>query len=149
MGKDRIANAVGIWSLNKHKDSLCIDLGTCIKYDLVSREGVYLGGNISPGMEMRYKALAHFTDKLPLVNPQPYKTKYGVDTTSSIVHGVQEAITHEINGFITRYTNEFIDLTIFMTGGDLNYFDKVYKNSIFANSDLTVVGLNEILIYNA
>ncbi len=153
LGRDRLANAVGIWSKNKQGNSLCIDMGTCIKYDLVNNNGTYLGGNISPGMQMRYKALSHFTDQLPTIIPDDFDYGYGTSTKSSIQNGVQHAIFHEINGFIQRYQEQFGELTIFMTGGDLIYFDKVFKNTIFANPiliepDLTVFGLNEILRYN-
>ena len=148
LGKDRIANAVAIWKKNPNRNSLCIDMGTCIKYDLVNDKGVYLGGNISPGMRMRYKALAKFTDQLPLIEPNQFDFGYGTTTESSIKNGVQHAIFHEINGFIQRYQEQFSELTIFMTGGDLKYFDKGYKNTIFADSDLTIYGLNEILRYN-
>jgi len=148
LGKDRIANAVGIWNKNKNKNSLCIDLGTCIKYDLVDENGNYLGGNISPGLKMRYQSLADYTDQLPLIEPSDFEFGYGLSTETSIKNGVQHAIFHEINGFIDRYTEQFGQLTIFMTGGDLKYFDKGYKNPIFADSDLTIYGLNEILRYN-
>ncbi len=153
LGKDRLANAVGAWSKNPSKNTLCIDLGTCIKYDLVTANGEYLGGNISPGLTMRYKALHHFTDKLPLLEPQEIDYSYGTTTETSLRNGVQQAIYHEINGFIHRYSEVHEQLTIFMTGGDVKYFDKVYKNSIFANpisveTELTALGLNEILTYN-
>lgn len=148
LGRDRLANAVAIWMENPNKNSLCIDLGTCIKYDLVNNEGCYLGGNISPGMQMRYQALAHFTDQLPLIEPGNTKLNYGTTTETSIRNGVQQAVFHEINGFIQRYDEQFAELTIFMTGGDLKYFDKGFKNTIFADSDLTMKGLNEILKYN-
>jgi type III pantothenate kinase len=149
LGYDRIANAVAVNSLNPNQNSLVIDLGTCIKYDLVNSRGIYLGGNISLGLNMRYKALNHFTDQLPLLNPSEFQNTHGVDTESSIKCGVQLAIEHEISGFIERYSQEFKPLTIFMTGGDLKYFDKSFKNHIFANSDLTLIGLNEILRHNA
>lgn len=153
LGRDRLANAVSVWALNPGKNSLCIDIGTCIKYDLVSAKGEYLGGNISPGLNMRYKALNHFTDKLPLLSPREMTFHYGVSTESSMANGVQHAIFHEINGFIQRYSEELGQLTIFMTGGDLKYFDKGDKNTIFAypitvNTELTAFGLNEILTYN-
>lgn len=149
LGDDRLANVVAANTLNPESNSLVIDLGTCIKYDLINAEGVYLGGNISLGLNMRYKALNHFTDKLPLLNPSEFQNTHGVDTESSIKCGVQLAIEHEIRGFIDKYSEEFKPLTIFMTGGDLKYFDKSFKNHIFANSDLTLIGLNEILRHNA
>lgn len=153
LGRDRLANAVAIWTQNPGKNSLCIDMGTCIKYDLVEANGTYLGGNISPGIRMRYKALAHFTDQLPQIQPADIDWSFGTTTESSIRNGVQHAIFHEINGFIHRYVEQFGELTIFMTGGDSNFFDKGDKNPIFANpihfeANLTLLGLNEILKYN-
>ncbi len=148
LGNDRLANATAIWKKNPNKNSLAIDIGTCIKYDIVNSKGVYLGGNISPGMNMRYAALQSFTDQLPLIDAEEFEFGFGVSTKSSIQNGVQHAIFHEINGFIQRYQEQFGELTIFMTGGDLKYFDKGYKNPIFAHSDLTIFGLNEILKYN-
>lgn len=148
LGKDRPANAVAAWSLNPKKHSLCIDLGTCIKYDLVTADGTYQGGAISPGLEMRYKALHEYTDQLPLVETDVPSTLYGRDTQSSLVSGVKEGIINEINGFIARYLEEYKGLTIFMTGGDARFFDKAFKNAIFAQPDLTLIGLNEILRHN-
>ncbi len=150
LGHDRMANAVGAWFLNPNSNSLIIDIGTCIKYDLVEATGKYLGGNISPGLNMRFNALNVFTDQLPKLNPnQELSQGYGTDTQTSLQCGVQLGIWHEIKGFIKRYKKEFSQLTIFMTGGDLIYFDKRYKKSIFANQNLTLIGLNEILNHNA
>lgn len=148
LGKDRLANAVAVWTKNPSKNSLCIDIGTCIKYDIVNSEGAYLGGNISPGLHMRYSALQHFTGRLPLIQPSKKSIDYGKSTETSIQAGVQLGIQHEIMGFIRRYSEQLEGLTIFMTGGDLNYFDIEYKNPIFADSSLTLFGLNEILTHN-
>ncbi|MFK8045872.1 MAG: type III pantothenate kinase [Crocinitomicaceae bacterium] len=150
LGLDRIANAVGAWKLNHKANSLVIDLGTCIKYDLVSENGSYLGGNIAPGLQMRFKALYHFTSQLPLLAPdRSLKQTHGINTETSIQCGIMDGINHEIKGFIDRYNKEFSQLTIFMTGGDLKYFDKRDKKSIFAHQNLTLIGLNEILKHNA
>ena len=148
LGKDRLANAVACWVLNKNQPSLVIDLGTCVKYDLVTAEGSYLGGAISPGLTMRYAALNQFTDKLPLLAPTTELIPIGNDTNSSIHAGVQLGIWNEINGFIQRYSEDYKGLTIFMTGGDTKYFDKGFKNTIFVNPNLTLIGLNEILQHN-
>lgn len=148
LGKDRIANAVGAWGKNPKGNSLVIDLGTCIKYDLVNTNGEYLGGNISPGIEMRFKALNEFTDKLPLLSKSTSPTIYGIDTNSSIHSGVQNGVYNEINGFIQTYSKQFPQLTIFMTGGDANSFDKPFIYDIFAHPNLTLFGLNKILSYN-
>ena len=148
LGKDRLANAVGAWFKNPRGNSLVIDLGTCIKYDLVTANGRYKGGNISPGINMRYASLNHFTAKLPLLKRQQIEFGYGVDTNSSIYNGVEQGAFHEINGFIQRYREQYPDLTIFMTGGDANFFDKPFICDIFADSDLTLFGLNKILMHN-
>ena len=149
LGLDRLSNAVAAWSIKPNSNSLIIDMGTCIKYDLVNNKGEYIGGNISLGLNMRYKALEYYTDQLPLIKKQPLNVNYGTDTESSILCGVQLAIINEINGFISLYKSKFSDLTIFMTGGDTKHFEKYFKNAIFANSKLTLIGLNEILKYNA
>jgi len=150
LGLDRIANAVGAWKLNNKANSLIIDLGTCIKYDLVSEDGVYLGGNIAPGLKMRFRALNHFTSQLPHIAPEEnFNQLHGTDTATSIQCGVINGVRHEIKGFIDRYRKEFSQLTIFMTGGDLKHFDNRDKKSIFAHQNLTLIGLNEILKYNA
>ena len=148
LGRDRLANAVGVWYKNPDQNSLVIDLGTCIKYDLVNRKSEYLGGNISPGIEMRFNSLNHFTAKLPLLKKSKIDLSFGKDTKSSILNGVEQGVYHEINGFIQQYKDDFSELTIFMTGGDANFFDKPFICDIFAHSDLTLFGLNKILTYN-
>ena len=148
LGKDRLANAVGAWCKNPGGNSLVIDMGTCIKYDLVVSGKGYIGGNISPGLKMRYRALNEFTDKLPLVENMKDEWGWGVDTNTSIYNGVEQAIYHEINGFIKFYSEQFSDLTIFMTGGDAKNFDKPFIVDIFAHPDLTLFGLNKILKHN-
>ncbi len=148
LGNDRIANAVAVWTKNPQKNSLSVDIGTCIKYDLVSSNGEYLGGNISPGLKMRFKALHEQTARLPLMQPKEARSEFGTTTETSLVEGVQKGIEHEISGFIEQYRSQFEGLTIFMTGGDAKFFEFAFKNSIFADPDLTLFGLNEILIYN-
>ncbi|MBD3636546.1 MAG: type III pantothenate kinase [Crocinitomicaceae bacterium] len=148
LGKDRIANAVGVWARNPRSNSMAIDLGTCIKYDLVSANGEYLGGNISPGVKMRFNALHHFTDQLPLLNQAKLDFNYGTDTNTSISNGVVQGAYHEINGFIELYRQQFPELTIFMTGGDAKFFDKPFIVDIFADPNLTLFGLNKILKHN-
>lgn len=150
LGSDRLANVIGAWAMNPYQFNLVIDAGTCIKYDLITKDGEYIGGNIAPGLQMRFKALHHFTDQLPSLSPPPTLSQtYGINTETSIQCGVMLGMQHEINGFIERYQKTFSQLTIFMTGGDLKYFDKTDKKSIFANQNLTLIGLNEILNHNA
>lgn len=147
LGTDRIANVVAAKELSKSTNALVVDIGTCIKYDLVS-EGAYRGGGIAPGLEMRFKALHDYTGRLPLLAPQGDVKLIGDSTESSMQSGVLNGMIAELEGIITQYTQQFQPLTIFLTGGDAKRFDKALKNSIFAEENLTVIGLYLILQHN-
>lgn len=147
LGADRIANAVA--SVFKTKGNrLIIDIGTCIKFDFVDSTDSYQGGSISPGMNMRFKALNQFTGNLPLLAFSQKSNLIGKDTNSSIYSGVLNGIQEEINGFITKYEAKYERLTIFVTGGDHINFDYSSKNNIFADENLTLFGLLQILKAN-
>ncbi|MDG1189901.1 MAG: type III pantothenate kinase, partial [Flavobacteriales bacterium] len=148
LGKDRIALSVGAHHLFPHKDVLILDMGTCLTYDFINAEGQYLGGGISPGLFMRFKALYHFTDGLPMVSPKDSPSLIGDTTGTSILSGVINGMSSEIDGIIQRYTIKYPNINIIITGGDANFFDKGLKNTIFASSDLLMIGLNKILDYN-
>jgi type III pantothenate kinase len=148
LGKDRIALAVAGSQLYPGKNLLIIDAGTCITYDFINKDKEYLGGSISPGIQMRFTALNTFTDKLPLINPADNVELIGSSTSTSISSGVMCGVYAEIDGIIDRYRLSFPDIEIILTGGDIIYFDKKLKNNIFANSNLVLKGLNMILDYN-
>jgi type III pantothenate kinase len=152
LGRDRLANAVGGMVAFPHKNVLVIDMGTCIKYDFVQNGESYLGGAISPGFVMRFKALNTFTDQLPLIEGDIFNELIGNTTTNSILSGVYNGVTKELKGVIEDYNNQFNDLKIVLAGGDAKFFkpdDISGKNSIFADIFITLRGLNEILNYNA
>lgn len=147
LGSDRIANAVA--SIHKVKGNrLIIDVGTCIKFDFVDTRNVFLGGSISPGIELRYRALHEFTGKLPYLSKTTEARHLGQSTSDCIHSGVMKGIQEEINGFIRFYENQYEDLTIFVTGGDHLYFDYSSKNDIFADENLTTFGLLQTLKTN-
>ena len=148
LGVDRMALATGAYYYAPQKNTLVIDAGTCITYDIVTHTGEYLGGAISPGLLMRYKALNHFTSKLPLL---PLKTPEGLigDTTESCIHsGVVNGVSTELDGIIDQYRSEYEDLTVILTGGDALFLSKRLKNTIFALSNFLLEGLNYLLDYN-
>jgi type III pantothenate kinase len=147
LGSDRIANAVAAKFKSK-SNTLIIDVGTCIKFDFIDKDGKYLGGSISPGISLRYKSLNDYTGNLPLLTTNIKKDLIGNDTNSCIESGVLNGIQGEINHFIDYYSNLFQDLTIFVTGGDYLYFDYSSKNGIFADEKLTLFGLLQILKAN-
>lgn len=150
LGADRRANAVAIQQLNKSKSaSLCIDIGTCVKFDFVDETGAYVGGSISPGIGLRFKSMNDYTGKLPLIKKYDFPQLIGQNTEDSLKSGVIQGMNHEINAMISSYEERFQGLTTFMTGGDAKRFDIHAKFDIFAVENLTLQGLNIILEYNA
>ncbi len=149
LGSDRMAAAVGGNSLMPDNDILVIDAGTCIKYNFVSSKNEYLGGGISPGLKMRFKALHTFTARLPLLEPDmDYSALVGTNTRESILSGAELGALVEVEGFIGQYLLKYPNLKVFITGGDMNFFEKRLKNTIFADQHLILKGLNAILNYN-
>lgn len=148
LGPDRIAVCIEAAAVQPGHDLLVIDAGTCITYEFVSSKGEYLGGNISPGLEMRLKALNQFTSKLPLVDPHGDVPMAGYNTETAIRSGVINGIRHEIEGYIHQLRAKKPNLLVFLTGGNILNFDTNVKNGIFADELLLLKGLNRILNYN-
>ncbi|WP_295673928.1 type III pantothenate kinase [uncultured Mucilaginibacter sp.] len=133
LGADRLAAVTGAHYLYPGNDNLVISGGTCITYDWVDAGGNYFGGSISPGLNMRYKALNNYTAGLPLVDAdESFSAFFGNNTTSSMLSGVQNGIKYELTGFIESYRANENDLNIVLSGGDSIFFDTLLKNSIFA-----------------
>lgn len=149
LGTDRLVLAVGALAVYPQSDVLVIDSGTAITYDVVTRNGEYLGGAISPGIAMRFKALNVFTAKLPLLTIRHDFPWLGKTTEESITSGVLNGVLSEVNGFIEEMGKQFPQFKIVFTGGDAKFFDRKLKNSIFVNPNLLIIGLNRILNYNA
>lgn len=149
LGLDRLAAAVGAWTLAPGRSSLIVDMGTAITYDWLSRDGVYHGGNIAPGIYLRCKVLHQETAALPMVEARPDFPEMGVDTESAIRAGVMQGIWHELEGYRRQYAAIDPDTVTFLTGGDIFYFEKRLESSIFAHSNLVLIGLHRILYDNA
>ena len=148
LGVDRLAAAVGAMEIAEGKDCLIVDFGTAITIDLV-QGGVFKGGNISPGVELRFKALHDYTARLPKCEPTDEVLMLGRSTSQAIEQGIMQGITNEIEGYISKIYADNVNLLIIFTGGDAKYFVKRIKNTIFAKYDLVVCGLNRILEHNA
>ena len=127
LGKDRIAAVVGAYYLQPNRNILIIDAGTCITYELLEASGSYLGGNISPGEEVPC---------------------WGTCTEDAIRAGVVNGIVFEMDGYIDKAKELYSDVLVFLTGGHSFYFESRLKNSIFADINLVLTGLNRILEYN-
>lgn len=148
LGYDRIAAVVGAVTQCPGRDLLVVDAGTCITYEFVDAKACYHGGNISPGMQMRFRALHEFTGRLPLVEREGKELPMGRDTDTAIRSGVLKGMEYEINGYILTMKHKYPELLVFLTGGDGFSFDTNVKNIIFADRFLVLKGLNRILDYN-
>ncbi len=145
LGADRLAAVVGAVTLRPQTDLLVIDAGTCITYDLVDASGNYLGGNISPGVEMRLEALHTRTARLPRIEADGATPDLGVDTETAIRSGVVRGIGYELQGCIRHWQKRFPDLRIFLTGGDRYAFSDAVRQNILTDSHLVARGLNRLL----
>ena len=135
LGKDRLAAVVGANYLRPGKNLLVIDAGTAITYEVIEAPGIFLGGNISPGMTTR------FTKKLPLVTEEDDIPLIGRSTETAIQAGVVNGIVYEMDGYIDELKVKYPDLLVFLTGGHSFYFERRLKNSIFADINLVLTGL--------
>jgi type III pantothenate kinase len=148
LGADRLAAAVGGVALFGDSDLMIVDFGTAITIDYVE-DGVFKGGNISPGVAIRFRALADYTARLPHCFATDDVLDYGTTTVEAIEQGVMQGITNEIEGYISSFLKKKTKKSIIFTGGDAKYFVKRIKNTIFADCEPLILGLNRILNYNA
>lgn len=146
LGMDRLAAVCGASFLAEGKNCLVIDAGTCITYDILEAPNIYQGGNISPGLSMRLKAMNHFTSALPLVDRNDDFELIGKNTESAIRNGAQTGIIMEVNAFIEAFKNKYTDLVIFITGGDAEYIKTHCKHEMKLETHLVLHGLHQILL---
>ena len=149
IGADRLALAAAAVYFYKGKNNLVIGLGSCVTYNFINKYNSFIGGSISPGMEMRFKSLNTYTAKLPLVKADPIAIGWnypliGYDTRTNILSGVLIGLAVEIDGIIDKYREKFNNFNVLLTGGDALYFAHHLKNKIFADPDLIFKGLYAI-----
>lgn len=154
LGQDRWAKIIAVHHVYPHQNCLIIDAGTCITYDLLDQVSAYYGGSISLGINMRFKALNHYTGKLPLVewNKETADIPPGTDTQTAITNGVLQGVINEVEGFIALQDKNNKDLKVVITGGDATFLLEQLKNSIFAphiihDPYLVLKGLNEVIAF--
>ena len=148
LGADRLAAAVGVAALYPERDAMIVDFGTAITIDYVTG-GVFRGGNISPGVTTRFRALADYTASLPLCTATEEVLEYGRTTVEAIEQGVMRGVEQEIRGYVEDFLLKSCKNCTIFTGGDAKYFVKRIKNAIFADCEPVIFGLNRILEYNA
>lgn len=148
LGLDRIAALAGAEKINPGKNNLVIDVGSCITYDLLDANNNYHGGSISPGIDLRFKAMNDYTKRLPLITKYEYPNLIGVSTEEAMISGVIHGIRAELDGIIGQYQSKWPDLEVIMCGRGSNSFETKLKAHIFASPKLVLIGLNRILEYN-
>jgi type III pantothenate kinase len=149
IGADRLALAAGAVHFYKGKNNLVIAMGSCITYNFITKYNNFIGGGISPGMEMRFNSLNAYTAKLPLIKPDLSALGWnfpliGYDTRTNILSGVLIGLAAEIDGIVDNYEEKFDNFNVLLTGGDALYFAHHVKNKIFADPDLIFKGLYAI-----
>lgn len=149
IGADILASTAVAAVRFKGQNVLVIDAGSCITYQIINAEGVFEGCVISPGIQMRLKAMKEYTALLPLVEVRNDAPLVGTNTISCIQSGVSNGVKAEIEGLINRFSEKYENMIVFVGGGDNNFFDKKLKNKIFADPNLVMEGLRIILDYNS
>jgi type III pantothenate kinase len=144
IGADRLALLAAAVDLFPGKNNLVVGLGTCITYNFINKNHEFMGGGISPGMEMRFKSLNHFTARLPLVKEEWNFPLIGYDTVTNILSGVILGMAKEIDGFIEAYSERYGNFNVLLTGGNSTYFVPHLKKQIFADPNLIFKGLYAI-----
>lgn len=148
LGADRLALAVGSWAVYPDMNTLVVNLGTCATYNFTQKNKTFRGGAISPGLQMRLRAMQEFTDKLPYVKLDGELLLIGYDTATCMRSGAVFGLAKEIDGMVEEYGHQYPDFNAILTGGDAAFFAGKLKSKIFADPELLFRGLNLILNYN-
>jgi type III pantothenate kinase len=149
LGRDRVAAVVGANCIYPEHDNCVIDIGTCITYDVILKSKYYLGGNIAPGVELRLKAMNDYTANLPLVQRGNLDGFIGTTTEEALQNGATIGTLLEIKSFIEGIQQKYSRINVILTGGDADFFAKKINSKIFVNPNLVLIGLNEIMNFNA
>lgn len=148
LGVDRIA-AMAAAAVKYPSDAVLVfDIGTCMTIDLLHPGKVYKGGNISPGLDMRLKAMHQMTGRLPLADRSEAVKSFGRSTRSAIASGAVSGMQFEIEGYIRRYSAMYPELITVLCGGDQLHFEFPSENRIFADPNFVLQGLFHLLLLN-
>jgi len=147
LGRDRLAAAIGAFATYPKKNNAIIDIGTCVKFDFIDKEGNYFGGNIAPGVELRLKAMHHFTAALPSIKQKESKNLLGRTTAEAMNNGAVLGVLFEIESFIRHLKDEKGPINVILTGGASSFFGEIVNSKIFVDSYIVLKGLNKIADY--
>lgn len=148
LGFDRIAVCAGAMSLYPGKNLLVINSGTAITYNYVNESGVFIGGNISPGVEIRFRSLHQYTAKLPYVEAQEEYGGVGLTTPDAIRNGVMLGMLYEVKGYIEDFRQTYANTRVIISGGNSSFLKRRLPDTVCFNENLGFIGLNDILEYH-
>lgn len=148
LGRDRIASACGAHHLYPGKNCLVVDAGTCITMDMVLGKGIFIGGNIAPGITMRLEAMHEKTGRLPMVEPGYPELKFGDSTLHALQNGACLGAAMEIEGILNHAKKAYSEVSVVITGGDATLLAANVECQIFVEPELVIQGLFQILLFN-
>jgi len=148
LGKDRLAAVAGALRLHPKKNCLVFDIGTCMTIDLLTKDGIFHGGNIAPGKDLRLKAMHDYTSALPLVKADFGNPILGKSTKTALQNGAIYGICLEIEGMVARMKRKIGPINVILTGGDALKFGELLECKKFVIPNLVLIGLDSILEHN-
>lgn len=144
IGADRLALCAAAVAFHPRKHNLVVALGSCITFNFINKWGEFLGGSISPGLEMRFKAMYDHTALLPIVEPDWNFPLIGYDTRTNLLSGVILGMSKEIDGVVDEYNKKYNNLSVHLTGGNTSFFMPHLQNNIHADDNFLYKGLYAI-----
>ena len=155
LGIDRLAGAIAANEMFPGQTVLIADVGTALTIDLVLADGVYMGGNISPGLQMRLDALHHFTSRLPQVGLEGETSFFGTDTEKAIRSGAKWGVVNEIMGAACIAGREYGCTLVVITGTGSDIIEEDLRKEasnaevrIEKYGNLVLAGLKKAYYYN-
>lgn len=145
IGKDRLAALAGAMVLYPGQHCLVVDAGTCITSDLLTNDGVFQGGNISPGLRMRLKAMHQQTARLPLIELATLESNLGLTTETALRNGGQGGGVYELEGLFQRLAAKWTPLNVVLTGGDAPMIAQHTELTCNLQPNLVHYGLHKIM----
>jgi len=149
VGADRIANTIAVKSLYKKAPTLVIDFGTATTFDVINNSGSYVGGLITPGINLSLQNLFNKTSKLPLVKFKKNNGIIGKNTKNAIQNGLYLGYIGLVTFIIKKIQTKFKKkLFCVSTGGLSKIISKNINLINIVNENLTIHGLIEIFKIN-
>jgi len=148
VGSDRIANAVGVYTKYK-TNCIVLDFGTATTFDVVTKNGVYKGGIIAPGINLSLRSLVKSADLIPIFSLKKQKKIIGKNTIEALRSGFYWGYVGLINNIILKIEKETgRKYKIIFTGGYSDLFKTSILRSFTIDKNITITGIIEIFKNN-